>query len=77
MKIEYFEWDDACSIDEWHNPLEEPCEPAVCYAAGIVVAETDKAVKIAASVTNFGDACCAITIPLVNIKKRKLLKEIK
>lgn len=76
MKIEYIEWIDACSVDEWHNPFVEDAAPVMCFATGFVVAETEEVVKVAASINDSGDCCCALIIPVVNIKHREVLKEV-
>lgn len=75
MKIEYIEWIDACSVDEWHNPFTEDAYPVKCFATGFVVAENEEVVKIAASVNDSGDCCCSLIIPLVNITHREVIKE--
>ncbi len=63
LELVSVEWFDACSRDPW-TPIEDSkgC-PKVCYSVGYLIHNDKDSITVAGTVSEDGDACCAITIP--------------
>jgi hypothetical protein len=66
-------WDDACSSDPWQEADKIDPSPKRCYTTGYMIKRTKDAIVISHTVSDDGDACCVITIP---VKMAKVIRKV-
>lgn len=72
LKIIEVEWEDAATVDGWHEADTEP-GGSMCLTVGYLVAETKERISLAGSVGD-DEACAVMTIPKGCVRKRRVIR---
>lgn len=76
-KLLCVEWDDASSVDCWQareRAVAEDCRPYRCRTVGFLIAENEKSVLLAQSLSQNDKVQGSFQIPRTQIRKRTVLK---